>query len=100
MRSTKDDDIRISLAGTSERGRSRLEAIVSMVATFPSTADRDGAPGEEEQPAGPRVVDDEFHIPFDDAFAVYSTLASTDDVCLLAIANRLHEEIRSRHDST
>lgn len=100
MRSTKDDDIRISLAGTSERGRARLEAIVSMVSTFPSMADLDGAAGEQEHPAGPRVVDDELHVPFEDASAVYSTLVGTDDVCLLAIANRLHEEIRSRHDST
>lgn len=90
---TRDDEIRISLATLSARGRARLEGIVAYV--VPRTVPGDAADGGDDAPRL-RLVDNEFHVPREDAAAVYATLAGTDDVCLLRVANRLHEEMRAR----
>ncbi|MBL9089369.1 MAG: hypothetical protein JNM10_19680 [Planctomycetia bacterium] len=86
-----EDEILISLATLSDRGRARLEGIVAYVVprTVPPAA------GDAEAPRL-RLVDDGFHVPREDAAAVYATLASTDDVCLLRVANRLLDEMRAR----
>lgn len=88
---TTEDEIRISLATLSERGRARLEGIVAYVVPRTVPPGADGA-----EPPRLRLVDNEFHVPRDDAAAVYATLVGTDDVCLLRVANRLHEEMRAR----
>lgn len=88
------DEIRISLATLSERGRARLEGIVAYVVPRAVPTGSGGASADDAPRL--RLTDDEFHVPREDAAAVYATLAGTDDVCLLRVANRLHEEMRAR----
>ncbi len=91
---TMQDEIRISLATLSERGRARLEGIVACV--VPRAVASGAVEGTGVEMPRLCLADNELHVPRDEAAAVYATLTSTDDVCLLRVANRLHDEMRAR----